>query len=87
MTKKSSQYNPLDLLAKALEHPSGQELVSMIYRMHQDTRPKAQLNSPDARLVAIAIDVSKSKNLKPKEIPYFKEMTNDQIQQWIAQHS
>lgn len=76
------QQSPLDLLAIALKHPSGQELVSKVYKLYQETQVQAH---PNNQLVAIAIKLSKS--MAPAKVPYFKSMTHDAIRKWIAEHS
>ena len=86
--------NPLFLLDTLSKHPHGLELASLVYKLHQDgqrqTQPKPRLvaialNLPKRQLVAIALKLAKRQAIKDK--PYFKGMANDEIREWIAQHS
>ncbi|MFM9267843.1 hypothetical protein [Tychonema sp. BBK16] len=88
--------NPLFLLDTLSKHPHGLELASLVYKLHQDgqrqTQPKPPLvaialNLPKRQLVAIALNLAERQAIKEKDIPYFNDMANDKIREWIAQHS
>ncbi len=74
--------NPLLLLDKLSQHPNGLELAYLVYHLHQDSQGQTQ---PEPRLVAIALNLAKRQAIKDK--PYFNDMANDEIREWIAQHS
>ncbi|MFB2971988.1 hypothetical protein ACE1CD_23770 [Aerosakkonema sp. BLCC-F183] len=77
-----TQPNPLELLAKLVEHPKGVELANTIYQLHKDVQGNTQ---PNLQLVAIALN--KAKSLGIENIPYFKGMSNSEIRTWLEQNS
>lgn len=81
MAQRMVRSNPVDVAAVALEHPFGHEIVGMVYEMFK-AQAKVQ---PNPRLVAIAVQISKK--LKRDTVPYFKDMADDEIQEWIDQNT
>ncbi|PHM08119.1 hypothetical protein [Nostoc sp. 'Peltigera malacea cyanobiont' DB3992] len=80
--KQKNFHDPLGLLKKLLDHPHGLELANVVYQLHKDLQTDTQSNS---QLVAIALNQAKTQGLN--YIPYFKQMTNDEIRMWITQNS
>ncbi|WP_448267724.1 hypothetical protein [Nostoc sp. DSM 114159] len=80
--KQKNSHDALGLLAKLLDHPHGLELASVVYQLHKAVQTDTHSNS---QLVAIALNKAKTQGLN--YIPYFKQMTNDEIRMWITQNS
>lgn len=74
--------DPLELLAKLADHPDGLQLASLVCQLYKEVKPNAE---PDNQLVAKAMSIAQNSGKRTPR--YVKNMTNDELEAWIAENS
>lgn len=80
--------NPLVVLDKLASNPYGIELLSSFANFWRESLPKVEIvgkQEPSSWLVRQAIALTHELGMSYP--PYFKGMTDEEIQSWIVQHS
>ncbi len=71
-----------NLAQKAFEHPHGLEILRELHKLHEEVKNDAK---PDPLQIQQAVSIAKSKGIRTPQ--YVKNMTKDELQDWISRNS